>query len=395
MKALFKLLILLVVTALCSCEESHQPESGELVLRLQFDTDNAPLIESETLTVTLVSNEGIVYTYDVPLQEKIAIRVSSGIYNIMASVKYSSDNIMHFFRGQLSEIILQNGESIECDISMTHSQSGQILISEIYFSGCVGASGKTYFDDQYLILHNNSSDTAYLDKLCLGYVYPLRATNRSPFIDYFEDRSVVSNFLWQFPGRGQDFPLAPGDDAVVAPNCVNHIALGNSESVDLSKEGYWACYDANANLIKQSPPATPDKRMLNLLWSYGAATSCVSSILDPAFVLFKIKGDEGVYLNEYATHNPQSPSSTAVFMGVPYSWIYDAVECFDAVNRYKRLTSAVDGGFALQNKGSASGTSVRRKIDVEITAQMGITVYYDTNNSTHDFEMCYPPTLKE
>ncbi len=389
-----KIFVLMVIaTMLYSCDDSEMPENGELILNLNFTTE-LDMGQNATVKINLVSSEGITSTYEVPLQSQAIIRVSSGVYNITANVKYASNNVIHLFSGQLSDVVLRSDDSVSCDMQMNYSQSGQIVISEIYYSGCVGASGSTYYNDQYLILHNNSADTAYLDKLCLGFVFPLRASSKSFFVDYYTDRTVVANFLWQFPGDGSDYPIAPGSDVVVAPNCVNHIALGNTESVDLSKEGYWACYDVNANLTKQSPPATPDKKLLKLLWRNGTSTSCVCSIFDPAFVLFGIQGDELTYLKEYDTTNPSMPSSSTHYMGVPYSWIYDGVECFDATNRYKRLSGVVDGGYSLMTKGSAAGTSVRRKLNVEASTKMGFSVYQDTNNSSEDFEPCYPPSLK-
>lgn len=388
-------LVVAVILSLWSCEEKETPESGQMVVNLSFGTADVSLLEGQVIEFKVMSDDGIVHTSVQPVGEQVSMTVSSGVYNVMASMKFAKDNVVHLYSGTLSEVVLCSGESVICDMEMVYSQSGQVVISELYYSGCVGGSGETYIHDQYLILHNNSSDTAYLDGLCIAYVMPMRATSKWGFVEAYEDRSVVGNFIWQFPGEGQENPIAPGADVVVAPNCVNHVALGNEESVDLSKEGYWACYDVNAKLTKQSSPATPDKKMLNLIWRYGSVTSCIGSILDPAYVLFKIKGDRESYLDEYATYNPNNPSSSTIYMGVPYAWIYDGVECFDAANRYKRLASVVDGGYALMSEGSASGTSVRRKIDEQASAEMGFIVYQDTNNSLEDFEPCYPPTLKE
>jgi hypothetical protein len=395
MRALNILAVVWLSLLLCCCEERGVPESGNVTLQLLFDTAQNAEPTDAVVKVLFMSNDGVVYNYERRIDEPMTFDLASGIYNITARIKYSADNVVHLYSGQLSEVILKDGVRESYNVPMSYSKTGQLIISEIYFSGCIGASGTKYFDDQYLILHNNSADTVYLDGVCVAFISPMRASSKSAFVDYYTDRTVAYNFLWSFPGSGAEHPLAPGADVVIAPNCVNHIALGNEASVDLSKEGYWACYDVNANLTKQSPPSTPDKKMLSLIWRNGSATACTCSVLDPAFVVFKIKGDVATYINEYSCFNPQQPNSSQLYLGVPYKWVYDAVECFDTTNRYKRLSSVADGGYALLSNGSGSAMSVHRKIDEAASAEMGFAVYQDSNNSSEDFEVCYPPSLKK
>lgn len=391
------LLALLTLTMMCCTDEGGNAQYTQVAVQLQF-SDDATIDDLEGITITATNTDrGLQYTTNTDAFGAAEINVEPGKYTFSAQHKYSADNTVYIFNGSTSDILLfGSSDNIEnVNIEMAQSTEGQIVFREIYYTGCTGSDGTLYLHDQYVILHNNSSDTAYLDSLCLAHLYPTRATSKSYFAENDFDYTVAFNFAWQFPGNGTDYPLAPGEDVVVAPNCIDHVALGNDNSVDLSKSGYWACYSNGANLSKQTSPATPEKLTLNLLWKHGSATSCISSCFDPAFVIWKIKGDVDEYLNNCTCMDDSKPTSTLVFLQIPFDWIYDGVECFDATNRNKRLPSQIDNGYALNEASIGSGTSVVRIVDDEATAEAGYTVYQDTNDSSSDFVTSYPPTLKE
>ena len=398
MSSRIKILLSALMLAAMGCtDEGGTVQYTQAIVQLQFSND-AAIDDVEGITITATNaDKGIQYSGQTDAFGASEINVEPGKYTFSAQHKYSADNTVYIFNGSCDDVLLfgSSDNVVNVSIEMTQSTEAQIVFREIYYTGCTGSDGTRYLYDQYVILHNNWSDTAYLDSLCLAHLYPTRATSKSYFAENDFDYTVAFNFAWQFPGTGTDYPLAPGEDVVVAPNCIDHVALGNDNSVDLSKSGYWACYSNGANLTKQTSPATPEKLTLNLLWKQGSATSCISSCFDPAFVIWKIKGDVDEYLNNSICMDPSKSNSTMTFLQIPFDWIIDGVECFDATNRNKRLPSQIDNGYALNEASIGSGTSVVRIVDEEASAEAGFTVYQDTNDSSLDFVTSYPPTLKE
>ena len=122
-----KIFVLMVIaTMLYSCDDSEMPENGELILNLNFTTE-LDMGQNATVKINLVSSEGITSTYEVPLQSQAIIRVSSGVYNITANVKYASNNVIHLFSGQLSDVVLRSDDSVSCDMQMNYSALRMLL----------------------------------------------------------------------------------------------------------------------------------------------------------------------------------------------------------------------------------------------------------------------------
>ena len=81
---------------------------------------------------------------------------------------------------------------------------------------------------------------------------------------------------------------------------------------------------------------------------------------------------------------------------VPFEWVIDAVEVFDArsANNTKRLVPSLDAGYVLQTD-TYLGRSLMRKTDEAMTASAGYEVLTDTNNSLNDFYETSQQSLHE
>lgn len=370
-----------------SCNDDDDVDFCTVHVNL-FSSTNSVFNPEKVKVVATNVQQGQVWSAYADQTGVAKFEVEPGMYSFSAQYTETKNNLVMNFSGSVGETAVY--ESLQVTIDLKESLSSQLIIKEIYYNGCKGADNKNYLNDQYLIIYNNSTDTAYLDSLCVAHVYPSRSTNPSAFADNSKYPFVPAfNFAWMFPGNGHEYPLLPGHQVVVAPNCVDHTVDGNTNSVDLSKAGYWACYSDDAGLTKQSAPATPDKLTLNLLWK-DKGTSCLSSTLDPAFIIWKIQDNFDNFMATCLVKNPDQPKADNLYMAVPIDWIYDGVECFDKSGRNKRLPSVVDNGSIINESGVGSGSVVTRKADAEASAAAGFTVYADTNNSSDDFTVGTP-----
>ena len=192
-------------------------------------------------------NTGNVYTALTDAQGHAGFRVAAGHYRLSV-LDLPDDSAV--FNGTIEQVDLVGGDK-DVDVALKFSKPGTILIKEIYSGGCMQdppATG-TYADDKYIVLHNNSFETYYLDGLCLAMVAPYNSNANNPWTStdpsgniVFRDYAAIPDCIWMFPGSGTDFPLEPGEDAVVAYYGVDHTQT-YSQSVNLNRKGYFVLYD--------------------------------------------------------------------------------------------------------------------------------------------------------
>jgi hypothetical protein len=294
------------------------------------------------------------------------------------------------FNGSADKIVLA-GKDIETSLRLSVSKAGSIVIKEIYCGGCKKLPEEgNYQTDQYIILHNNDYNVQYLDSLCFGTLAPYRSTGSNPW-GILPDFVPVIQAVWQFPGDGDDFPLQPGEDAVLCLRGAIDHAAQYPLSVNLNKPDYFVCYNPTYFSNTSYHPAPGDlisqDRYLDVVVKTGKANAYTMSVQSPAVVIFR---SQGVSIQDFVdvTDNitPVPGSSVDNVVKVPYEWILDAVEVFEgsSSNNQKRLQPSVDAGYVMLSD-TFLGHSLIRLVDEEATAASGYEILRDTNNSLNDF----------
>ena len=318
-----------------------------------------------------------------------SFRVVKGVYRISANMR-TDDAI---FNGMADRIKLTDGD-VKMPLSLTYSKPGALVIKEIYCGGCSKAPEQgTFALDKYFIIHNNSYETLYLDGLCFGMLLPYNSNASNPYIidGYLRDYAPVPDAVWRFKGSGEDFPLEPGEDAVVAVNgAVDHSAQ-YPLSVNLNNEAYFVCYDNILFPNVSYHPAPGDKILpshyLEVVRKTGQSNAFPLSQNSPAIVLFRApeEVDFDEYIND-AMGTVSRPGTVYIDARIPWEWIVDGVEVYDGTkaNNQKRLTNEVDAGF-IKLSNTYLGHTLHRLLDEAATQTAGYEIYKDTNNSSNDF----------
>lgn len=340
-------------------------------------------------------DRGNSYTSKTDKNGTVRFSLTKGIYRIQISNKAEQD----IFNGLADKVKLVNGD-LALNLPLVHSRSGDIVIKEIYCGGCTKLPFEgNYQSDKYMILHNNTSETQYLDGLCFGSLDPYnsQATNvwvtqdESTGATIFPDFLPVAQCVWQFGGTGQTFPLAPGEDAVVVIcGAIDHAAQ-YIQSVNLNKPGYFVCYNPVYfwNTLYHPAPGdqiTPD-HYLNVVIKTGQANAYTFSVFSPATVLFKAKDTTIQDFVSQADNVIQKPGSTVDrIVKVPINWVLDAVEIYygGSSNNMKRMPPSVDAGYVTQSA-LYDGRTLYRHTDEEASREAGYEILEDTNNSSSDF----------
>ena len=379
-------LYVLTVVAKSSENFGHAPDRGLNIIGAEVRVDD---MNTGSRYVSKTDADGLA-TFTLP----------NGLYRVTLSGRSGSD----VFNASANKIAL-SGSDLTLKLNLSISKAGSIVIKELYCGGCKKLPQEgDYQADQYFILHNNDYQVQYLDSLCFGTLSPYNSTGSNPWVSedgQLPDFLPIIQAVWQFPGDGDDFPLEPGEDAVVCLRGAIDHAAQYPLSVNLNKPGYFVCYNstyfnntayhpAPGNLISQD-------RYLDVVIKTGKANAYTMSLSSPAMVIFRAKGmsiQDFVLVPENVTPVPGSAVDNVV--KVPYEWVLDALEVFDgsSASNQKRLDASVDAGYVLQSE-TFLGRSLMRRVDEEASATAGYEILADTNNSLNDFYETEKQSLHE
>ena len=341
-------------------------------------------------TVSVVEVSGITsYTVKTGSDGSVVTEVPNGIYRI--TVRDRSED---FIFNSTKDKVLVSDKDVSIEMELQQSKAGAIVVKEIYCGGCSKLPKEgTYQSDKYIILHNNSIDTEYLDGLLMGTLSPYNSNAANPWVEdgVLPDFLPVIQAVLAIPGKGQDFPLEPGEDAVIALcGAIDHTAE-YPLSVNLNRPDVFTLYDPvlfpNATYHPAPGPLVQPQRYLDIIIKTGQANAYTLSLNSPTFILFR--APSGVDIKEFVQLNqnlPQVPGSNEKVVAIPKEWVVDGVEVFNggSSGNQKRLPASIDAG-AVYLSETYKGRTLMRKADESLSEELGFEVLMDSNNSTEDF----------
>ena len=220
--------------------------------------------------------------------------LGNGVYTVTVTDRSDSD----LFNG--SERIVVNGADVTLNLPLRHSEPGKIVIKELYCGGCPKDPQEgTYQSDQYVMVHNNTAQTQYLDSLCVGTLSPYNSTANNVWEDAdgnLPDFLPIIQAIFMINGNGTQFPLAPGQDAVICLRGAIDHTVQYPLSVNLNRPDYFVCYNTVLFPNPVYHPAPGDKiredHILEVVIKTGQANAFTVSVSSPAFVIFRAKGQD-------------------------------------------------------------------------------------------------------
>ena len=397
------LYILSIVLAAVSCADiryGNPYEEGLHVLTVTPQWPETDLERSGAEVRVEDMNTGSRYVSQTGADGTATFTLPNGLYRVTLSGRDGSD----VFNASADKVVI-SGRDHTLALTLSISKAGSIVIKELYCGGCKKLPQEgDYQADQYIILHNNDYQVQYLDGICFGTLSPYNSTGANPWISkdgLLPEFIPLIQAVWQFPGDGEDFPLQPGEDAVVCLRGAIDHAAQYPLSVNLNRPDYFVCYNstyfdntkfhpAPGNLISQD-------RYLDVVIKTGKANAYTMSLSSPAVVIFRAEGitiQDYVLIPENVTPVPGNAVDNVV--KVPYEWVLDAMEVFDgtSANNQKRLAASADAGY-ISLSDTFLGHTLMRRVDEEATAQAGYEILADTNNSLNDFYETEKQSLHE
>lgn len=396
MRKILNIVAVLIAVSGCVDFGSFDPYASELNsinVTLEYPEGMDKYLRSGVAVSFQDVNNGNSYTFRTNAFGRVSGKVSDGNYRVIVS-----DRIADFvFNGSVDKVIIA-GKDISLNVPLIQSFSGPLVIKEIYCGGCqmYPLEGE-YQSDKYIIIHNNDVNVQYLDGLCFATLDPYNSTAQNVWLttDPGTGEKVLPDFvpiiqaIWQFGGDGDDFPLQPGEDAVLCCcGAIDHTVM-YPLSVNLNKPGYFVCYNSTyfPNTLYHPAPGTniSQDRILDVVIKLGQSNAYTLSISSPAVVLFRAQETTIQEFVQQAENITDKPGSKDRIVKLPPEWVIDAVEVFTpGSNNTKRLRTELDAGYVTLS-GTLMGHSLFRKTDEQATTTLGYEVLQDTNNSQNDF----------
>ncbi len=324
-----------------------------------------------------------------------------GLYSInIAGKAYDEDGDEYILSGSLANYPIDKpaveGQPVNVQVEMQGSVKGSLVFSEIYFCGSKPVNAFSYFRDQFYEIANNTNEVQYLDGLHFGHTDAIAFDKTRPiWPDSDAGKYLYIDRVWKFPGNGTDYPLQPGESAVIAQFAANHkLEIYNPTSpVDCST----AEFEFNMNNVNY--PDQPAFDMVHVYYDGGAAMTGIqylTSVFGTGYVIFRIpEGDNWNPVLDMSLQVKNAADSWSdIFAKVPIDYVVDVVEGIrnESYVDAKNIPAILDAGFVSIGD-TYRGLGVTRKLDTEIPATNGAILYQDTNNSTEDFECGVVPVL--
>lgn len=282
--------------------------------------------------------------------------------------------------GSKLNVAINKAQVVEIPVELIKQTLEGLVISELFTAG-EGAEDEygEYVElaDQYVVIANNSNQVKYLD----GISYAItNHWNKFPYNDIIaaalQENAVYADVVYTFPGNGQDYPIQPGQEIVLARSAKDFSEGGtNKMAANLSGANFEIVMPTNDTDNPKVPNMIVNGTTHTDLLGYGVGYA-------PAF-LFKQEGNLTDFLNKNS-QVVESMFGTKTIFKIGTDLIIDGVETgqVDQV-KYKSLTNTVDRGFIAVTDTGTREVYVRKTS----TNEGNKKVYVDTNNSTADFQI--------
>jgi hypothetical protein len=387
----------------------------------------------------LNSSTNEIFKANTTAEGTVKFAANPGTYQATVLDRRVANNNVYTYSITQSDIVLNESwnSATPVELQLTEAVSGQIIIKELYVGGCPKDDGSGYYgNDQYVILYNNSDESATLDNICLGTVSPYNSNASSDYVvdgalNYLNEGWVPA--ISAIPHTKSAVTIEPGEEMVIALcGAIDHTST-YSKSVNLASSDYWVLWD-NKDQLTHSKYVAPDASIPSSQYlgiqKWGLGTGWVFSNSSPAFCIFTTKGSTPEAFGS-STDNLTAEEGDKGSKKLNTEWILDGIEVYRAgYENFKRFPDGIDSGSAQFT--SKLGYTVYRNVDkaateaiegnanklvyeynygteidgVSSTDPNGINaeasiakgariIYMDTNNSTNDFHQRSQASLRD
>lgn len=176
-------------------DDGKRYRTYEVAVQLVYP-EGSELTATEGVEVRMTnSSTGTVTTAATDAAGIASFTLTEGIYEATATDRRSVDGYTYTLNALQSNFVLSSStwsEGMTLSLNLVASRAGQILIKELYTGGCQKDDGSgTYQFDKYLVVCNNSDQTARIRNFCVGMTGPYNAN--ASINNYVDGRLVYAD----------------------------------------------------------------------------------------------------------------------------------------------------------------------------------------------------------
>ncbi len=369
MKKIFLLTMVAVVFLLSVT--SCQKEEKKANITIKATTENTEVDFTE-FDIT-INNLRTLTKIDAKLDQngEYQGQVDVGTYTI--TINWRDGNVSLFGSKESLSIV----EDVVIDIPLTFSigKPDGLIFKEVFHNGETN-NGQMMHPDQFFVLVNNGTSTVYADGVCFAVARHPNFAEADDFTNYLPD-AVIAGLVYAIPGNGTSYPLAPGEELVIARTAINHNETYEN-AVDLSG-AHFEAFDATASDDVDNPNVP---NLIAYYSMFGEFMMHPRGYLPP--FIFRVE-DNNIqqYLEENKIQFVDSEGEVEYGYKINTDLILDGIETGNQGQlAVKSLPNSVDKG-TVQVTGCHRQMLVVRKYVVED----GVKHYIDTDNSSEDCEI--------
>lgn len=374
MKLLKHLMLCLAAIVLVACQDENVSADTTVNLHVALPAEFSALSLND-YKVEWVNTTTRKTTTASTNEKGIAMSVlKPGVYTLSVEGKSIDSGVEIIFQRTMNQVAV-SGENMDMTVDLERSLTGKgWVIREIYYTGSLTESGKSYNQDQYIEIYNNSDELLYADGIAIAETAHLNSSPSASWTDFLPGQVAVQT-VYAIPGSGKDHPVMPGKSILIAANGLNHKISNPNSPADLSKADFeW--YDDH-----QMDTDVAEVPNLIKHFSYSQSIWLLHNRGYRGYVIFHPQEDMKTYMEKNMLTTLSASGNPTHRIGVKSELILDAVEGAQPQGPVlKALSSGLDKGYTYCDAANTA-KSIRRK---EITVD-GKRKLQDTNNSTQDF----------
>ncbi len=298
-------------------------------------------------------------------------QIDAGTYTI--TISWRDGNVSLF--GSKESLSIVEDAVIEIPLTFSIGKPDGLIFKEIFHNGETN-NGQMMHPDQYFVLVNNGTSTVYADGVCFAIARHPNFAESDDFTHYLPD-AVIAGLVYAIPGSGTTYPVAPGEEIVIARTAINHHATYEN-AVDLSGAQFEA-FDPTVSDDVDNPNVP---NLIAYYSMFGQFMMHPRGYLPP--FIFKVEGNDiQQFLEDNKVQFVDSEGEVEYAYKINTDLILDGIETGNQGQlAVKALPNSVDKGTVQVTGCHRQMLVVRKFID-----ENGRRHYIDTDDSSADCEI--------
>lgn len=383
-----------VALGFTACSDDDEPKLYDIVSTA--DVPSGYTIQSQTINFTELNSQTVT-----TVSSLVDLELPAGTYNIDGTATATAVE-----NGQTVEknlrTVAQNVEISENTPSINlkwffYNPDNSLVLSEIYVSGSLNATGKSTIYDTYFRIYNNTDEVIYADGIALVESQMKNTGNNQEIKtpEALPENNFTIQTVYVIPGNGTEHPIQPGQSIKIADQAIDWTETITPALNHTDADFEWFDLVTTGKIRDTDNQAVEN---LDKWFSYSLTIWIPNSQCITSFALVRFPAGMTAekliaeYPGEYEYINTKTNTEMTQknCLRIPNDWVIDGVNlCSSSTYLRSALASSIDMSYASIAEDNAVANRAGKKFVRKVagTSPAGNTILMDTNDSANDFSI--------